>query len=347
MSEAKQEITADDLALVSDPGEGDGGDAGNEVVEGDKAAGEAKGKSIASGADAVEADAAKEKKAEAEHKPYWPDDWREKLAEHISAGDKKAYNKELTRLKRVTDPAGVYGMYRELDNRLNSGGLIKLPGKDAKDDEKKEFQKAIGWTEKPEEMLEKIALQDGTVLGDDDKPVLNEFLGTVHGATSAAEFVSKAAQWYFAKQEKAAADMDNADDDFHRQSISALKEEWGPSFNRRKSAIASVFATAPGGSDWKNEEGLFARLAGGRTSDGKKIGDDPDFLRWIDSIRNEINPAATVVEDGASTQSVSAELDKLRDMRKNDPQRYWSPAVQKRELELIEAQEKIQARQRA
>lgn len=308
---------------------------------------EPKGKTLADGADTDAEAAAKEAKAEKDHKPYWPDDWREKMAEHISAGDQKLYKKELARLKRISDPAGVYGNFRELDNRLNGGGLVRLPGKDAKEEEIAAFQKALGWTDKPEEMLDQVALADGAVLGDDDKPILGEFLQSIHGSTSASEFVSKAANWYFARQEQAAAEMDEADFEFRDESTKALREEWGSSFKRRTSAIPSVFATAPGGTDAKNEAGVYHRLINARTPDGKVVGNDPDILRWLDAIRNEINPAASVVEDGGSTQSVDAELEKIRGLRKTDPVKYRSDEIQKRELELIEAQLKIQARQRA
>lgn len=360
VDEAKTEFTADELALVPDADDGEpnadipaddgkGGALKDDAKPQEKPAADAepKGKTLADGADPDEEAAAKEKKADDEHKPYWPDDWREKLAEHRSAGDQKLYKKELARLKNISDPAGVYGMYREIEGRMTSGGLIKMPGKDAKEEEVKEFQKALGWTEKPEEMLDKIQLQDEAVLGDDDKPVLNEFLSSVHGSTNAADFVSKAANWYFARQEAAAAEMDEADFEFKDESTKALKAEWGASYKRRASAIASVFATAPGGSDAKNAEGVYHRLINARTPDGKVIGNDPDILRWLDSIRNEINPAASVVEDGAGAQSVDAELEKIRALRKTDSQKYWSEATQKRERELLEAQEKIQARQRA
>src|SRR5690606_21070207 len=84
-------------------------------------------KTIATGADAEEEAKAKEEKADKDHKPYWPDNWREKLAEHIAAGDKKVYDKELKRLQRIADPSGIYGMYRELEGKFTSGGLVKVP----------------------------------------------------------------------------------------------------------------------------------------------------------------------------------------------------------------------------
>lgn len=356
----REGITSEDLDLVSDPDDdtADTSDDGAEDIktagtadvktDGAKAEPDVKGKTIATGADAATEDAAKEEKVAKEHKPYWPDDWREKLAEHMSAGDKKAYNKELNRLKRITDPSGVYGLYREMESKLTGGGLIKMPGKNASEDEVKAFRQALGWTEKPEEMLDKLALADGVVLGDDDKPILNEFIASVHGATSAAEFASKATNWYFARQEAAAAAMDDADDEFRREAEAAIKDEWGPAFKRRSNAIGTVFATAPGGADVKNENSLFSRLMGGRTADGKLIGNDPDMLRWLDSIRSEINPAASVVEDGNQTGlSIDNELQQIKNMRRTDPRRYWSGTVQTREQELLAAQLKIQERERS
>ena len=356
VDEAKTDFTAEDLALVPDADDG-GQAAETEQQEAPPAAGvdadpaeadaSPKGKTLADGADPEAEAAAKEAKEAKEHKPYWPDDWREKMAEHIAAGDQKIYKKELARLQRVSDPTGVYGNFRELDNRLNGGGLIRIPGKDAKEEEIAAFQKAIGWADKPEEMMDQIALADGAVLGEDDKPVMTEFLGAIHGSTSAQDFVSKAANWYFQRQEQMAAEMDEADFDFKDQSVQELKEEWGAAYKRRAGAIASVFATAPGGTDAKNEEGVYHRLINARTPDGKVVGNDPDILRWLDAIRNEINPVASVVEDGGGTQSVQAELDKIKGLRQSDPQKYWSNETQQREQELYAALEKVQARQTA
>ena len=214
-------------------------------------------------------------------KPYWPEDWRQKMAEHASAGDKKAYEREMLRLARISDPAGVYGSYRELDAKFSSGGLVKMPGKDAKPEEVAEFAKALGWSEKPEDMVGQIKLENGAVIGDADKPVLSGFLQAIHGAASAQDFVSKATNWYYKNQEEHAAALDDGDEKFKIESTRELKEEFGPSFNRKTNAIATLFDIAAGGPDVKNEGSLYARLMGGRTADGKVIGNDPDMVRWL------------------------------------------------------------------
>lgn len=296
-------------------------------------------------ADITTDDSAKDKKDDPDAKGYWPDDWREKMAKHLAAGDEKTYEKELKRLKRFADPSGVYGMAREAENKLHTSGLVKIPGKDASEEEIAEFNKAMGVPEKPEEYFEKLQLENGAVIGEADKPIADSFAEAVHKSGATPQFVNSAMNWYFEQQEKIAAEQDEADDTFHRESKSELKEEFGPAFDRKTNAIEVLFAQAPGGTDVRNESGVYARLMGGRTADGKLIGDDPDVVRWLVGMAQEFNPAAAVTEGaGGNAQTLQAELDQLRSLRNTDRKKYDSPEVQARELELIEALEKSRAK---
>ena len=351
-------LSADDLALLDgdDAADNDGGDDGAKGADdagsngGDKTAadktGDDKTDETDPAADKKGTIATGEKAAPAkEPESYWPKDWREKVAEHISAGDKKVYDKELRRLQRVTNPAAVYGNYRELDNRLNGGGLIKIPGKDAKPEELADFHKALGVPEKPGDYLEAITLENGAVIGDADKPNLEGVLERIHKAGGTQPVVDSIVNWYYETQEHQAAELDQADDDFRREAEQALKEEFGASFERHRNAIAPLFAGAPGGNDVGNEQSLIARLLGGRTADNRIIGDDPDMVRFLISLAQEVNPAATIVEDGdQSGKTIDAELAEIQKLRTQDSKKYWSDAVQARELELINAQQKIQAK---
>jgi hypothetical protein len=319
------------------PAEGQPSDKGTE--------GKPTGKTIATGADSETDDKAKEEAKPA--KTDWPADWREKWAEHASAGDKKAYKKELARLQRITDPAGVYGMYRELEGRFTGGGLVKLPGKDAKPEEVKAFHTALGVPEKPEGYMEHIKLESGAVIGEADKPMLNSFTEALHKAGAPPSAVNAAANWYYQRQEAIAAEVDEQDEAFRREAEKTLKEELGPAFKRQTNAISHLFATAPGGADAKNANSLYSRLVGGRTADGKLIGNDPEVMRWLISMVNEVNPAATVVEDGRQGgKSLDDEISGIEKiMREN--RREYDQKHATRYGELLAAREKIQARQRA
>lgn len=288
-----------------------------------------------------------EGKAEVQEKPYWPDDWREKAAQHYSAGDEKAYKRELKRLQGVTDPAGMYGMYRELESKFTSGGLIKKPGKDAKPEEVSEFHKAIGVPEKVEDYFKDLKLDNGAVLGDADKPLASAFAEAMHKAGTPAPAVQAALNWYFANQENQAAALDEFDDSFRKESEQQLKEEYGPALKRMTNSVAGLFAAAPGGTDLKNEGSLYARLMGGRTADGKLIGNDPDIVRWMVGLVREVNPAATVVEDGAGGgKSIDTEISEIETVMRTDRRRY-DKDLAPRYAQLLAAREKIQARSRA
>ncbi len=295
-------------------------------------------KTVATGADTDD------EKDDKETKETWPKDWRERIARHASAGDEKAFKKEMKRLERITDPAGIYGSFRDLEAKFSEGGLVKIPGKGAKPEEIVAFAKQLGWGDKPDEMLSQIKLDDGLEMGSEDKPVVASFVAAVHGATSAQEFTNRAANWYFKQQEAAAAALDEADDEFRRESETALKEELGPAFKRNINAIGSIFAQAPGGADIKNEKSLYARLMGGRTADGRVIGNDPDMVRFLLSMVSEINPAATVVEDGnQSGESIEAEIKKIEGIMRTD-RRDYDKNYAARYTELLAVREKQKKR---
>lgn len=349
-------FSADDLSLLSDADAGNDDDGGEGSGDKGKATEAGKGGEKAAADDGDKGKAAddkspktlaegKETKEAEPAKPYWPADWREKAAEHLAAGDKKIYDKELRRLQRIADPASVYGLYREAEGRLTSGGLIKVPGKDAKPEEIAAYHKALGIPEKPEDYLKDVKLENGAVIGEDDKPLVDGVLSAIHKVGGTPQVAKAMLDWYYGEQEKQAADLDEADDSFRREAEAALKEEFGPSFKRSVNAIAPLFSTAPGGTDIANEGSLYARLMGGRTADGKVIGNDPDMVRFLIGLAREVNPAAAVTEDGdQSGKTLEAELADIQKLRTSDSKKYWSAPVQARELELIAARQRLQAK---
>lgn len=289
--------------------------------------------------------AGKEELAEEPAKPLWPEDWRHQIATRVSAGDKKAYSRELKRLERISDPSGIYGMYREAESRLTSGNLTRVPGKDATPEEISQFHKALGIPEDPKEYVSSIKLANGAQIGDDDKVVIGELAEIAQKSGTRPTALNDIVNWYFSKQEQQAAAMDEADDAFEQQARQALKEEFGAAYKRKTNGIMSLFETAPGGTDPNNDNALFNRLLSGRMADGKIIGNDPDMVRFLVSLSHEINPATLVVDDTTNAgQTIDTELEEIRAMRSTDKRKYYSNEVQQREQELIAAQMKLRAR---
>jgi hypothetical protein len=361
MTMADNQFTAEDLSLLSGSG-GDDGAGGQETTAAEPAKEPAKEaaaqsqqtreepaaqpgkKATLAGGGSTEGEA---QKAEAS-KGYWPEDWRQKTAERLAGGDKKAYERELRRLERIADPSGLYGMYRELEGKFTGGGLIKVPGKDASPEEIAAYHKALGVPEKPEDYMKTVKLDNGAVIGDADKPIVDGFALAMHKSGAHPAAVNAALNWYYAQQEERAAAQDEADDKFRREAEAALKEEFGPAFRRNTNSISSLFVQAPGGADADNEQSLFSRLMAGRMADGKIVGNDPDMVRFLVSLSREINPAATVVEDGdQSGKSVTEEISSIeKRMRDDRPGYFKDEAMQARYRELLDARERIRVRAR-
>jgi hypothetical protein len=284
--------------------------------------------------------------AAAEPPAYWPADWREKIAEHASAGDKKAYDKELRRLQNMESPYSVYGSFRGLENTWASRNFIQKPGKDAKPEEVAKYHKELGVPETPEGYFENIQLANGLVLGEADKPVADGFAAAVHKAGATPAVVSEALNWYLGNQEKAAADLDLADEQFRIEAERGLKDEFGPSFKRKTNAISTLFDIAPGGVDIKNEKALYSRVMGGRMADGKLIGNDPDMVRWLVALAMDRNPQASVVEDSdQGGRTIDAEISEIEKIMRTDRPRY-NKEFANRYAQLLEAREKTRAKAR-
>lgn len=283
-------------------------------------------------------------------KPVWPEDWRERMAAHVGGADEKAVAKELKRLQRLTDPNALYSSYRELDGRFSEGGLIKLPGKDAKPEDVQAFHKAMGVPEKPDDYIGKLKLGDGQVLGDDDKPIFEAIAKPAHAAGVTPAQLSAVTAAFLAQREEQAAKQFQDDETFRGESMKKLSELWGESRKANIAAISTLFAEAPGGSNPDAEGGLMNRVLGGRTSDGRVIGDDPDIVAWLAQMARLVNPAATLIPSGSGPNAKSID-DEIADietfMHTNRADYFKDDAKQARYRDLIAARDTIRARKAA
>lgn len=281
-----------------------------------------------------------------EDRPYWPDDWRERIADHASAGNKDVYQKELRRLQRFTDPSAIFGQARELESRFSSGGLVKLPTEKSSDKEWADYRAAIGVPDKPEGYLENIKLANGIEIGEADKPFVNGFAEALHQVGAPPQVAESVLNWYYSQQEQAAADLDDMDAQISSQAEQILREEFGPAFRRMNNAIATVFSQAPGGADINNPDALISRLLSGRTADGVLIGSDPDFFRFMANIAKDRGLGMTEVEMGDETgQGVMEEIKAIEKMMREDRRAYFKDKdIQNRYVELLEARSRINAR---
>ncbi|WP_375408514.1 hypothetical protein [uncultured Methylobacterium sp.] len=260
----------------------------------------------------------------------WPDDWRQKIAGENA--------EELKKLEKFDSPLAMAAALKAAEEKA-AGVKPTLP-KDATPEQLAAFRKEAGIPEKPEAY--EIKPSNGYVFGEIDKPALDSFKSFAHANNWTPDQVQQGGEWYAQMQEEVAGQQAESDSTFKAESEDSLRQVWGADFRRNIGAVQNFLATAP--------DGMADRLLGGRSSDGRRLGDDPALLQWLARTSREINPMATVVPAGTSNpvKAVDEELAGMRAMM-GDPHSAYNKgpqaqAMQARYRELITAKTKVAAR---
>ncbi len=187
-----------------------------------------------------------------------------------------------------------------------------------------------------------MALPNGQVFGEADKPIIAALAGVaLEGSIPPAAFNGVVAK-YYELQDKAAQERVAADATFHDEAVSTLTAEMGGvEYKRNMNIIGNLMATAPAGTG--------DLLLGGRTADGKLIGDHPQVLKWLVDMGRQIVPVSTLMQPGAEAAAAvgtrKASIEKLMGDRSSE---YWrgptSAALQQEYRDLIGATQNAQGR---
>jgi hypothetical protein len=180
------------------------------------------------------------------------------------------------------------------------------------------------------------------VLGEADKPIVSAFAkAALAGNVDPGQFSGLVAQ-YYAMQDEMAAQREEADDTYKDESKAVLVEELGADYKRTVTSVNNMLST------WPKEvaDGLLAA----RGPDGRLLGDNPAIVRQLASIARELNPAATLIPAGGSdgAKGIEEQIAEIRKFAQDNPDAYdRDHAMQKRQVDLIAAQQKLQARRPA
>lgn len=277
----------------------------------------------------VVADAGKDEKAEP--KGYWPEDWRQRLA-----GQDEALQK---RLSRFQSPEGVLKSWRALEQRMSSGELKAALPENASDEQLAAWRQENGLPEKPEGYLE--GLPDGLVVGDEDKPIVDQFVARMHEANAPPEAVKQALSWALGDlREQQIADRTEKDNATWAETEDVLRTEWGGEYRQNQTAIKNWLGSLP--------DGLGEQLAGARLADGSKMLGSAPALKWLMGVISETNPGYTVVNasGGGSIESVEEEISSIRATMGDPSSPYHRDGgkTQARYQKLLQARERMAAR---
>ena len=203
-------------------------------------------------------------------------DWRKSIVEARAKGDEAVATKLAKRLERFSDPGVLFDSLEQTQRELHESGRIKLPGKEATDDERAAFAKALGVPEKPDGYAKafKLELPDGVTLDENDQAQIKgitEYLHAKGGFAAAPEVVKAAQELYVEMREAAQANLVAAGHQARLETEKALKAEWGNEFKPNLQFTAQG-AKALAGND-------ADELTSIRLENGVLLGDHPMFIK--------------------------------------------------------------------
>lgn len=224
--------------------------------------------------------------------------------------------------------------------------VSKLPDNPT-DDEIAAYRKDNGIPDAPEGYLE--ALPEGLVVGDVDKPFVNEFLTKMHGVNAPPSVTAAALESYYDIIEDRQAELADAANEAKNTSIEALREEWGGDYKRNLNIANSYLDTLPPevANIFKHGTVPVFDDKGNATGKVVPIGYTTAALKFLTAQALEANPVATVVPGAGSNQAsaIADEIATLESKMGNRQSDYWkgptSAKQQARYLELVTAREKL------
>lgn len=263
-------------------------------------------------------------------------DWRDAMA-----GDDKAFRE---RLNRFADPSMVGKSYRELEAKISSGQYkpaTPFP-KEGTAEEQAAWRKDMGVPEGAEAY--KLELPQGVVPGEADKPALGRLAAMAHSQNWSNAQYNQAVEAYYREIDAAHAARSEADAGFRQDSTATLQKEWGGDFKRNTAAVANLTSTWP--------KDVADALLGGRTADGRLIGDHPGVLKVLAQTALDLNPAASVLPAGRQDISgIEQRKGELKAMMADQASDYWkgpkSGALQKEYRDLLDAEQRLAKRSAA
>ncbi len=256
------------------------------------------------------------------------EDWRARL----SGGDEKL----LGYLARVPSEKALVERVKRHEDDIKAGKYLKPLPENPTDEELAAWRKQQGVPDTAAGYLEK--LPEGLVVGDDDKPFVEQFAESMFGVNAPPAVVSAAIEAYYGIVEEQAEAEIAAANEAKSGSIEALREEWGGDYKRNLNVMHGYLDTLP--------QEVADAFRHGRGPDGIPLGYNAAILKWLTAQAMEANPVATVVP-GAGANQASAIADamaEIENVMRTDRKRYNADAkMQERYRELIEASQKLKA----
>lgn len=269
--------------------------------------------------------------------PYADDPWRG-IATEYATKDGQVDEKVLARVKRYATPADALNAHLALQNKISSGEFRSVLPKDANDEQIKTWRAENGIPESHEKY--ELKLKDGLVVGEEDKPIIDAFLKSAHGANLNSSQASAAVEWYYGEIERQTEARATSDAQAKTKAEDALRALWGNDYRPNQNMVQGLLDSAP--------VAVKDQIMHGRLADGTPIMSHPETVQWLRQLAAEINPATALIPNagGNILSAIGDEIGQIETWMKaprSSPEgkKYWDDVkMQERYRALLEARDK-------
>lgn len=263
----------------------------------------------------------------------WSDDWREKMA----GGDEK----KLKRLQRFPSPQAVLEFGLNAEKSWKQGkDPDPFPDKGT-DEEKAAWRKANSIPDAPGEYIKDFTLPDGLVIGENDKPIVDQYLADAHAQNMKPSEVQSNLAWFFKWREGQTQALSDKDIDDRSSVSEELTREWGGDMKRNLGAAYELVKSV---GDEEADAIMDARLP-----DGTKLGNHPKIIKWLAQTSLELNPALSVIPTKGTDAmtSLKTRMTEIENVMKTDRNKYYREGLDKEYQRLVAIDEKASKRSAA
>jgi hypothetical protein len=218
-------------------------------------------------------------------------------------------------LERFSTPADMGKAYREAQGVIRSGAAGQAPGEGATDADIAAFRQANGIPLEAAGYMDN--LPDGLVIGENDREIMGDFMGVLHGMNVDPKVGHAVIDWYnnFAEdQQDQLADMDS---EHHQETEDALREQWGGDYRANINLVGSLIESTFG-SEYKEV------ILNARDPDGRAIMNIPGVLEGLAELSRKVNPVAQIATPagGDPAQTLNSEIGELEKYMREDRKGY-------------------------
>jgi len=229
------------------------------------------------------------------------DSWRSDFLSNAGF-EGEELTKRSGQMERVSDMKTFATNYFSAQDKIRSGEMSTGLAADATPEQLTDWRAANGVP--AESTGYDLTLNEGLVLGDVDKSIMDSVYAAGHAGNVSTEVMGSMVNAFLEGRELEADDLQSQDGIHKQQTETLLRKTWGSDFDRNRNMVQGLVNGLP--------ETVRGDFEGARMADGRALFNSPEVMVFMADIQRRLNPMATVMP--GSDNPVQATADRIKSL---------------------------------